>query len=152
MKTTRNPARKLRRAAFTLVELVIVLTIIGILAGSGVYMLVGWLDEAKYERVRGDLNTLDLAIKGFERGNYSKPPTQEQGLMALVERPTSEPQPERWRAYLEDAKALLDPWGNPYQYRYPATKSKKKYDLWSNGENGVEDTGGGEDADDIGNW
>lgn len=137
---------KLHRAAFTLVELVIVLTIIGILAGSGIYMLVGWLDEAKYERVRGDINTIDLAIKGYQRGNYSKPPTQDQGLQALVERPTSEPQPERWRAYLEDQKALLDPWGNPYQYRYPATKSKKGYDIWSNGEDGVES------EDDIGNW
>ena len=135
-----------RSHGFTLVELVIVVLIIGILAGSGIYMLVGWLDEAKYERVRGDINTIDLAIKGYERGNYSKPPTQEQGLQALVERPTSEPQPERWRAYLEDAKALLDPWGNPYQYAYPAQKSKKKYDIWSQGEDGVES------EDDIGNW
>jgi len=135
-----------RSGAFTLVELVIVLTIIGILAGSGVYMLVGWLDEAKFERVRGDLNTIDLAIKGYQRGNYSKPPTQEQGLKALVERPTSDPQPERWRAYLEDEKALLDPWGNSYQYRYPATKSKRKYDIWSLGEDGVES------EDDTGNW
>ena len=141
---------KLRKTStqrgFTLVELVIVLTIIGILAGSGIYMLIGWLDEAKFERVRGDINTIDLAIKGYERGNYSKPPTEEQGLMALVERPTSDPQPERWRAYLEDAKALLDPWGNPYQYRYPAQKSKKKYDIWSLGEDGVES------EDDTGNW
>ena len=149
MKTHRNPSSLRFKRGFTLVELVIVLTIIGILSGSGIYMLIGFLDEAKYERVKGDLNTLDLAIKGYERGNYSKPPTQEQGLNALVERPTSDPQPERWRAYLEDQKALLDPWGNPYQYRYPATKSKKKYDLWSNGENGIEDSGEGEGVDDI---
>ena len=98
MKTHRNPSSLRFKRGFTLVELVIVLTIIGILSGSGIYMLIGFLDEAKYERVKGDLNTLDLAIKGYERGNYSKPPTQEQGLNALVERPTSDPQPERWRA------------------------------------------------------
>jgi len=150
MKMTLKLTRPTRSAGFTLVEMVIVITIVSILAGSGIYMLTGFLDDAKYERVRGDLNTLDLAIKGYERGNYGKPPSQEQGLQALVERPTTDPQPERWRAYLEDGKALIDPWGVPYQFRYPSTKSKKKYDLWSNGENGVEDSGEG--GDDIGNW
>ena len=133
-----------RRSGFTLVELVIVITIISVLAGSGTYLVIGFVDDAKYGRVDSDLKALDLAVKAYERNNYFKPPTQEQGLMALVERPTGDPQPERWRAYLEEP--MLDPWGNEYQYRFPGQKSDKKYDLFSLGEDGVESD------DDVGNW
>lgn len=133
-----------RRSAFTLVELVIVITIIAILSGSGIYLIIGFIDDAKQQRVGSDLQALDLALKAYERNNYFKPPTQEQGLQALVERPSGEPQPERWRAYLEEP--MKDPWGNEYQYRIPAVKSGKKYDLFSLGEDGVESD------DDVGNW
>ena len=136
--------KKQQGRGFTLVELVIVLTIIGILAGSGIYMMTGFIDDAKYEKVNMDLKNLNVALMQYERINYFKPPTQEQGLKALVEKPTSDPQPQRWRAYLTEA--ILDPWGQEYQYRYPATKSKKKYDLYSLGEDGVES------EDDQGNW
>ncbi|MAS97148.1 MAG: type II secretion system protein GspG [Verrucomicrobiales bacterium] len=143
MKHNFRHSRK-RNAGFTLVELVIVITIIAVLAGSGVYLIIGFVDDAKYQRVDSDLKALDLAIKSYERNNYFKPPTEEQGLNALVERPTGDPQPERWRAYLEEP--MLDPWGIEYQYRYPAQKSTKKYDIYSLGEDGVESD------DDIGNW
>lgn len=136
--------RRKSSAAFTLVELVIVITIIAVLAGSGIYLVIGFVDDAKYQRVDSDMKALDLALKSYERNNYFKPPTQEQGLNALVERPTSDPQPERWRAYLEEP--MLDPWGVEYQYRVPAQKSNKKYDIFSLGEDGVESD------DDVGNW
>lgn len=139
-----SPRSKRRNSGFTLVELVIVITIISVLAGSGIYLVIGFVDDAKYGRVDSDLKALDLAVKAYERNNYFKPPTQEQGLMALVERPTGDPQPERWRAYLEEP--MLDPWGNEYQFRFPAQKSSKKYDLFSFGEDGVESD------DDVGNW
>jgi general secretion pathway protein G len=142
MQPTVSP--RSRRSGFTLVELVVVLTIIAVLAGSGIFLVVGFIDDAKYQRVDSDLKALDLALKSFERSNYFKPPTQEQGLAALVTRPTSEPQPERWRAYLEEP--MRDPWGIEYQYRVPAQKSKKKYDIYSLGEDGVESD------DDVGNW
>ena len=137
-------ARSRRKSGFTLVELVIVITIIAVLSGSGVYLIIGFIDDAKYQRVDSDLKALDLALKAYERNNYFKPPTGEQGLMALVERPTGEPQPERWRAYLEEP--MKDPWGAVYQYRFPPQKSTKKYDIFSLGEDGVES------EDDIGNW
>ncbi|MEM7600599.1 MAG: type II secretion system major pseudopilin GspG [Verrucomicrobiota bacterium] len=133
-----------RQSGFTLVELVVVITIITVLMGSGIYLITGFIDDAKYGRVDSDLKALDLALKAYERNNYFKPPTQGQGLMALVERPTGDPQPERWRAYLEEP--MLDPWGNEYQYQFPAQKSSKKYDLYSFGEDGVESD------DDVGNW
>jgi general secretion pathway protein G len=142
MQPTVSP--RSRHSGFTLVELVVVLTIIAVLAGSGIFLVVGFIDDAKYQRVDSDLKALDLALKSFERSNYFKPPTQEQGLAALVTRPTSEPQPERWRAYLEEP--MRDPWGIEYQYRVPAQKSKKKYDIYSLGEDGVESD------DDVGNW
>ena len=139
-----SPSRPRRSAGFTLVELVIVITIIAVLSGSGIYLIIGFIDDAKYQRVDSDIKALDLAIKSYERNNYFKPLTQEQGLAALVERPSGEPQPERWRAYLDEA--MKDPWGANYQYRFPAQKSTKKYDLFSLGEDGVES------EDDIGNW
>lgn len=144
MKSHPSTPSKRRPSAFTLVELVIVITIIAVLSGSGIYLIIGFIDDAKYQRVESDIKALDLALTSYERNNYFKPPTQEQGLMALVERPTGEPQPERWRAYLEEP--MKDPWGADYQYRFPATQSKKKYDLYSLGEDGVES------EDDIGNW
>ena len=118
--------------------------VVTLFAGAGVYLLSGAIDDAKSQRVEGDLRLLELSLKGYERNNYSTPPTQEQGLLALVERPTVDPQPERWRAYLD--QSMKDPWGAEYQYRFPPTKSTKKYDLFSLGEDGVES------EDDIGNW
>lgn len=137
-------SKKSSSAGFTLVELVIVITIIAVLAGSGIFLIIGFVDDAKYQRVDSDIKALDLALKSYERNNYFKPPTEEQGLMALVERPSGDPQPERWRAYLDEP--MLDPWGNQYQYRFPAQQSSKKYDLYSLGEDGVESD------DDVGNW
>ena len=120
------------------------ITIIAVLAGSGIYLVVGFIDDAKYQRIDSDLKARDIALKAYERNNYFKPPTQEQGLMALVARPSGDPQPERWRQYLEEE--MLDPWGIPYQYRFPAQQSSKKYDIFSLGEDGVESD------DDVGNW
>ncbi|MDF1814497.1 MAG: type II secretion system major pseudopilin GspG [Verrucomicrobiales bacterium] len=136
--------RQRNRNGFTLVELVVVMTIIVVLAGSGIFLVTGIIDDARVQTADNNLKALDVALKSYERNNFGKPPTQEQGLNALVERPTSGTVPKRWRAYLEEP--MLDPWGNEYQYRFPAQKSKRRYDIWSLGEDGVES------EDDIGNW
>lgn len=131
-------------AGFTLVEIVIVLTIIAILAGGSIYMLKGLVGEAQDSRVVEDIRAIEIAIGAFERNNYFKAPTQEQGLAALVTEPASDPKPQKWRQYLEAIPK--DPWGNDYQYKVPAARSGKAYDLFSLGKDGTESD------DDIGNW
>lgn len=140
----KSPSLKPVTAGFTLVEIVIVLTIIAILAGGSIYMLKGLVGEAQDSRVVEDIRAVEIALGAFERNNYFKPPTPEQGLQALVTEPTSDPKPQKWRQYLEDVPK--DPWGNPYQYKVPGTRSGKAYDLFSLGKDGVESD------DDIGNW
>jgi general secretion pathway protein G len=78
----------------------------------------------------------------FTAGRY---PTTEQGLDALTQKPTRDPIPSRWYPYLPVLPK--DPWKQPYKYRFPAVKSKKEYDVYSVGKDGVDGT-----ADDIGNW
>ncbi len=133
-----------RQRAFTLIEIVIVLTIISILGAGVMFMTSGWIDSSKETRADSDLQKMATALLGYE-SRALRLPTTEQGLDALVNKPTTEPIPERWTGFLEEIAS--DPWGNAYQYRYPAQKSKKSYDLWSFGPDGKDGT-----EDDIGNW
>jgi general secretion pathway protein G len=135
----RRPSR-----GFTLVEIVIVMTILVVLMGGAFFMGQGFIDDAKAQRVDSDLQNIETALQAYERNNYFKVPTQEQGLKALVEQPVTDPKPQRWSQYFESVP--LDPWGQEYQYRVPAKRSGKKYDLFSLGEDGVEN------ENDIGNW
>lgn len=104
------------------------------------------ISEARDIKTESDLKMLQIVLTAYERSNRFTPPTQEQGLQALVEKPTLEPVPVKWRQMVASPDDLIDPWGNPYQYRNPATKSEKKYDLWSFGPDGIEN------ENDIGNW
>ncbi len=133
-----------RQAGFTLAEIVIVMTIIVILSGGAIYAIKGLVGNAQVQRVETDIQHITTLLESYAQNNYFKPPTEEQGLLALVEKPTSDPQPKRWVQYLEEVP--LDPWGNEYQYRNPAKRSGKKFDLFSLNENEIEDD------DDIGNW
>lgn len=139
--TTRQPNR--RRQAFTLIELVLVLTIISILVGGAVYYMMGNVDVAKETKAETDIKNISTQLQLYESQNL-RPPSTEQGLQALVTQPTSEPLPPKWRALMEELPQ--DPWGNAYQYKYPAERSKKAYDIFSWGPDGKES------ADDIGNW
>lgn len=144
IRTVSRSVRAIRRDAFTLIEIVIVLTIISILAAGSIYLLKGNVDVAKEQRVEGDIQNIMTQLQLYEARNM-RPPTTEQGLKALVEEPTTEPKPDRWTALLEEVPK--DAWGQEYHYRYPAQKSKKRYDLWSAGADGVDGN-----EDDIGNW
>jgi general secretion pathway protein G len=136
--------RRGRPPAFTLIEMVLVLGIVALLVGAGIFSLIGVLDTGKESRVKADINTITAAMRAYETQNSFLPST-EQGVMALVEKPGSRPQPQNWRPFLK--KMLLDPWGNTYHYRRPGIKDKGGFDLFSAGPDGLPDT-----ADDIGNW
>jgi len=86
---------------------------------------------------------LPLQTYSMHMGDY---PSTAEGLQALITPPASKA--DRWHGpYFEDAKLPVDPWGEPYQYRYPATKNKRGYDVWSKGPDKQDGT-----DDDIGSW
>ena len=136
-----------REAGFTLIEIMVVIAIIGILATLIVPRIMGRPDEARVTAAKHDIGTLSQALKLY-RLDIGRYPTTEQGLKALVTRPSAEPVPQNWKTggYLD----LLpnDPWGQPYQYSNPGTKGE--VDILSYGADN-KPGGTGTDAD-IGNW
>ena len=144
MKHTLKNSARFRPAGFTLVEIMLVLGIIALLVGAGIYSLGDVTSSGKRTRAKADINTLTAALRGYEVDNTFLP-TTEQGFNALVTKPSSRPSPQNWVAKLK--KPLLDGWGNPYHYRRPGTKDKGGFDVFSAGPDGQPDT-----ADDIGNW
>lgn len=139
--------RARKDAGFTLIEIMVVIAIIGILATLIVPKIMGRPDEARATAAKHDVGTLVQAFKLY-RLDIGRYPTTEQGVKALVEKPTSEPVPQNWKAggYLDSIPK--DPWGNPYQYANPGTRSE--IDVYSFGADG-KPGGTGNDAD-IGNW
>ncbi len=133
------------RRGYTLVEIMLVLSIIAVLLAAGIHYMAGNLDIAKETRVKGDLQTITVQLRTYEMQNLFMPST-EQGLQALVTMPTSEPKPTRWRQLLEK-DALIDPWGSPYKYANPGKHNPSSFDLYSIGADRTEGT-----ADDFGNW
>jgi len=134
-----------RRSGFTLLELVVVIIVLGLLAGIVAPQIIGRLSEAKSTTARTQIELLSVALDGYrlDNGNY---PTTDQGLAALRERPTRAPVPSNWRGpYLRKA-VPLDPWGRPYLYRVPGERNPSAFDLESLGRDGKAG-GDGEDAD-----
>jgi general secretion pathway protein G len=138
----RDKARH-RKAAFTLVEIVLVITIIAVLGAAAIYKIKGTVDVAKETRIESDIKNVVTQLKTYEARNTT-PPTSEQGLKALVEMPSVEPVPSKWTQLMEEVPK--DPWNHELRYVYPAKRSNQDYDVYSLGKDGVES------ADDIGNW
>lgn len=144
----RLPQGGARRArGFTLIEVMVVVAIIGILAALIVPKIMSRPDEARVVAAKQDIGSVMQALKLYrlDNGRY---PSQDQGLAALVTKPTTEPVPNNWKSggYLD--KLPNDPWGNPYQYLNPGVHGE--IDVFSYGADGK--TGGeGNDAD-IGSW
>jgi general secretion pathway protein G len=137
--------RKRQRSGFTLLELVVVIIVLGLLAGIVAPQISGRLSEAKSTTAKTQIELLSVALDGYRLDNGSYP-TSEQGLAALRERPTRAPVPANWRGpYLRKA-VPLDPWGRPYIYRAPGERNPGAFDLESLGRDGKAG-GEGEDAD-----
>ena len=142
-----NQAPIARRTArgFTLLELMVVIVIIGVLAVLIAPSVLRRVGEAKVTAARADLSTLmnQLKIYKLDNGRY---PSTDQGLQALVARPTTGSIPGNWKSYLD--KLPDDPWHHPYQYANPGVHGE--VDVFSYGADG-QPGGEGDDAD-IGSW
>jgi len=135
---------------FTLIELMVVIVILGILAVVVVPRITKRPEDARVTKAKVEISNLEQALELYYLDNGSYPST-EQGLQALVEKPTTGEISEQWRegGYLAKKKVPVDPWGNPYMYVSPGVHNQD-YDLYSLGKDGKE---GGEGYDtDITNW
>jgi general secretion pathway protein G len=134
---------------FTLIELMVVIVILGILAGLIIPRIMGRPDEARRAKARMQLESLETALKLYKLDNGSYPIT-EQGLQALVEQPSVAPAAKNWRqdGYLEKNKVPKDPWGNDFVYISPGTHGE--FDLSSLGADG--EPGGEGKNKDINSW
>jgi len=131
---------------FTLIEVMVVILIIGVLAALVVPKVMSRPDEARITAAKQDIATVTQALNLYKLDN-SRYPTTEQGLQALVNKPTISPVPNNWKeGYLD--RVPKDPWGTPYQYLQPGVHGA--IDVFSFG---ADRTAGGEGSDaDIGSW
>jgi general secretion pathway protein G len=137
----------LRGAGFTLIEIMVVIVILGILAALVVPKVMSRPDEARVVAAKQDIASLAQALKLYRLDN-KRYPTTEQGIQALVAKPTLTPVPDNWKSggYVE--RLPLDPWGKAYQYLNPGLHGE--IDIFSYGADSAPG-GDGFDAD-IGNW
>ena len=138
--------RRAARRGFTLLEIMIALAILGLLVGLAVTNLDTIFGGAQSKTAHLFVNEaikLPLTSYRIQMGDY---PSTAEGLQALISAPAN--RADSWRGpYLSDAKLPADPWGEAYVYRYPGTKNKNSYDVFSKGPDKTEGT-----KDDIGNW
>ncbi|MCA1784894.1 MAG: type II secretion system major pseudopilin GspG [Desulfobacteraceae bacterium] len=134
---------------FSFIELMVVVLILGILAGMIVPRYMGRTEDARVVKARVDISALETSLKLYylDNGFY---PTTEQGLRSLVEKPSTEPVPPRWNenGYLDKRKVPKDPWGREYLYLSPGVKGE--FDIWSYGADGA--PGGEGKNQDIKSW
>ncbi len=133
-------------SGFSLMEILIVLALMGMLLGLVVFNSESIFGGGQKKVAKLFVTkSIDVPLMAYRShvGNY---PSTEEGLGALLKAPMGKS--SRWQGpYVKDREGLLDPWGNPYQYRYPGTHNRNSYDVWSMGPSGQSGN-----EDDIGNW
>ncbi len=137
MKLTNQSLNARRNSGFTLLEMVIVLGIIAMILGGAIFSMNKIGESAKVSQVEADFKIIDTALMSYKllAGSY---PTTQQGLKALVEKPSSTPVPRRWSQ--NSKKVPLDPWKNEYGYRFPGKKNATEVEIFSKGPDGIENT------------
>jgi general secretion pathway protein G len=127
---------------FTLIEIMVVVVILGILAAIIVPRIISRPEEAKLVKAKQDIRVLESALELYHLDNGFYPST-DQGLPALIQKPTGEPVPKNWKegGYIKELP--FDPWGHPYQYLQPGVHGE--IDVFSYGPSGTQ-------ATEIGNW
>jgi general secretion pathway protein G len=135
-----------RRAGYTLMEMMLVLFIIALILGGGVYLMKNVGQDAEISKAKADIEAWEVNLVRWKT-RYLYLPTQQQGLDAMVTMPAGDAQPKGGWTQLAKPEALKDPWGHNYQYRNPGTHNANGYDIYSFGPDGIEGT-----PDDIGNW
>jgi general secretion pathway protein G len=132
---------------FTLIEVMVVVVILGILAALVVPKIMSRPDDARLAKARQDIRTVEAALNLYKLDNYVYP-TTDQGLEALVAKPTIPPEPRQWKqgGYLD--RLPQDPWGRNYLFLQPGQRGE--IDIYSLGADGQQ---GGEGINaDLGNW
>lgn len=132
-----------RQAGFTLIEVMVVVVILGILAAVVVPNIMSKPEDARREKAKSDIRAIQSALDLYKLDNFDYP-TTEQGLQALVTKPSSAPEPKNYKknAYLK--KVQKDPWKNEYQYLNPGVHGE--VDIFTKGKDQASAD------DDIGNW
>jgi general secretion pathway protein G len=149
MTTTSNTTNRRLRGqlarGFTLMEMILVLAIISVLVGLGVFAMTNVLGDAEAGKALADIRTMETNLIRFKTmaGRY---PTQSEGFESFYTKPTGSPPVRMWRKIM-DEKGIYDPWNEKYQYRYPGKRNASGYDIFSKGPDKQEGT-----DDDIGNW
>lgn len=123
--------------------MVIVLGIIAMIMGGAIFTMQKISDSGAVTVVGGDFSSIENALQAYRTnaGNY---PSQQQGLKALVEKPSTAPRPRRWIQIMDEIPK--DPWGNTYVYKFPGSQDRSRPELISLGKDGLADT-----EDDISN-
>ncbi len=133
--------RRHSAAGFTLIEIMVVVVILGLLAAVVIPKVMSRPDEARMVAAKADIAAISQALKLYRLDNTMYP-TSEQGLLALVQKPTTSPQPNNWKTggYLD--RVPKDPWGREYQYLSPGTRGEiDVFSLGSDGQSGGEGNG-----------
>ena len=139
-----NNMRKNR--GFTLLEIIVVVTIIAILAAYIAPKVAGRVDDARISKAKQDIRVLESSLELYKLDNF-RYPTTDQGLEALVNNPGGD-EAKNWREGGYIKKLMKDPWGNEYRYSFPGNNAE--FDVWSTGADAA--AGGDGEAADIGNW